>query len=458
MESKPQRHCPRCGTPVAQRAENCLLCGAVLKEQKKRDIRFPTGDLMLPLLLVLAIAVVWVWKPWESRQPQAVAGIPATDTPNPSPTPTAIYTVAPTATPLASPTPTPTPTLPPNQTVHTVQSGEVITNIAKQYGTTAKAILTANGLKDNTIIRPGQQLTIPLPVADVPTPTPTIVPSPTPVIYVVKANDTLSDIAAKFNTTAAALMKVNGITDPTSLHAGTRLVIVKPEAIPTDTPVPVKTYEVQSNDTLIDIATKFGITVDQLKKANGLKNNLIRVGQRLTIPAGAGEVAAAPTATPEASQVPALASDRAADMTSTPAFTEPMTTTSTLLTPVATRTPTPGPDNRPVELLAPAENATFVGPNAFILLNWASVGILHEDEWYVVRLRWTDLEEEKPLYIWTKATSWRVPSNLYVSDAGQMQRWRWRILVMRQTGVAEDGTRIGEEIRRGSNARVFYWQ
>ncbi len=434
------------------------MCGAVLKEQKKRNFRLPTGDLVLPLLLILAIVAVWSWKPWQGRQPQAIAEGPFTATPSPSPTPTTTYTVAPTATPLASPTPSPTPTLPPVQTVHTVQSGEVITNIAKQYGTTAKAILAANGLKDNTIIRPGQQLTIPLPVADVPTPTPTMVPSPTPVIYVIKSGDTLGDIAAKFNTTAAALMKVNGITDATSIHAGTRLVIVEPKAVPTDTPVPIKTYEVQANDTLLGIATKFGITVEQLKTANGLKSNLIRISQQLTIPSGATEAAEAPTATPEASQIPTTAPEMAADLTSTMVVTGPITTRSILPAAVPTRTPTPGPDNRPVELLAPANEVTFEGPNAVILLNWASVGILDENEWYVVRLRWTDSEEEQPLYFWTKATSWRVPANLYISGADQAQRWRWRVLVVRRTGIAENGMWIGDEFRPSSDARVFYWK
>jgi len=434
------------------------MCGAVLKEQKKRDVRLPSGDLMLPLLLVLAIVVVWTWKPWQSRQPEAMAEAPSTATPNPSPTPTAIYTMALTATPLASPTPSPTPTLPPNQTVHTVQSGEVITNIAKQYGTTVKAILQANNLKDNTIIRPGQVLKIPLPVADVPTPTPTMMPSPTPVTYVVRSGDTLSDIAAKFNTTAAALMKVNGITDPTGIHAGAVLVIVQPGAIPTDTPIPVTTYKVQSNDTLFDIAAKFGVTVSQLKKANGLKSDLIHIGQQLTIPAGPGGVTAAPTATPEASQMPTPALDTAADLTSTLAFTQSMTVTSSVLTPVPTWTPTPGPDNRPVELLAPADETVFEGPGAVILLNWASVGILDKDEWYVVRLRWTDSEEGQPLFFWTKASSWRMPARLHVSGLDQPQRWRWRVLVVRRTSVAENGMWLGEEFRPGSDARVFYWK
>ena len=43
-------------------------------------------------------------------------------------------------------------------------------------------------------------------------------------------------------------------------------------------------YVVKSGDSLWSIANRYGITVDQLKVANGLTNNLLQVGQVLTIP------------------------------------------------------------------------------------------------------------------------------------------------------------------------------
>lgn len=43
-------------------------------------------------------------------------------------------------------------------------------------------------------------------------------------------------------------------------------------------------YTVRKNDTLSHIALRFDISVQELKQANGLKNDLIKVGQRLRIP------------------------------------------------------------------------------------------------------------------------------------------------------------------------------
>ena len=56
-----------------------------------------------------------------------------------------------------------------------------------------------------------------------------------------------------------------------------------PTAIPSPT-APSETYRVKRGDTLSSIAVAHGVTVKQLKKANDLTSNLIRVGQELVIP------------------------------------------------------------------------------------------------------------------------------------------------------------------------------
>jgi len=63
-----------------------------------------------------------------------------------------------------------------------------------------------------------------------------------------------------------------------------------PPPLPMQAPTPGVTatdpdgYVVKRGDALILIAKKYGVTVDQLKLANGLTNNLIRVGEVLKIP------------------------------------------------------------------------------------------------------------------------------------------------------------------------------
>ncbi len=62
--------------------------------------------------------------------------------------------------PAPSTTPTSPPTSQPQYIIHVVQPGEWLYQIARTYGTTAQAIMAANGLTSSTI-HPGQQLRIP---------------------------------------------------------------------------------------------------------------------------------------------------------------------------------------------------------------------------------------------------------------------------------------------------------
>jgi LysM repeat protein len=96
--------------------------------------------------------------------------------------------------------------------------------------------------------------------------------------YTVKAGDTLTAIAAKFGTTVQQLVKWNGIPNPDLISIAQRLIVAKSDS-------PQETfYTVKAGDTLTAIAAKFGTTVQQLVKWNGIPNpDLIRVGQRLIV-------------------------------------------------------------------------------------------------------------------------------------------------------------------------------
>ena len=46
----------------------------------------------------------------------------------------------------------------------------------------------------------------------------------------------------------------------------------------------MQTYVVSSGDTLYEIASKYGVSVNDIKTANNLKNNNLSIGQILKIP------------------------------------------------------------------------------------------------------------------------------------------------------------------------------
>jgi LysM repeat protein len=53
---------------------------------------------------------------------------------------------------------------------------------------------------------------------------------------------------------------------------------------PSATPSAFK-YKVKTGDTLLEIAIRYGVSVQAIQKANGMKNDVIRIGDELIIPA-----------------------------------------------------------------------------------------------------------------------------------------------------------------------------
>jgi LysM repeat protein len=109
--------------------------------------------------------------------------------------------------------------------------------------------------------------------------------------YVIRPGDTLSRIAAQFNTTVHALVVANNISNPNLIYAGTTLIIPgeggDPGTTPSPTPTEGGTYIVRPGDTLFAVARRFGTTVQTLASLNGIINpNLIYVGQVLKLPGG----------------------------------------------------------------------------------------------------------------------------------------------------------------------------
>lgn len=202
----------------------------------------------------------------------------------------------------------------PGRITHTVQRGDTVFDLARRYGSSMDAIIFANGLNRNGFISVNQVLVIPVPGGTQPQPpaTPTVVvivrpttaPQPTPVppgapitppppgtaIYQVSRGDTLAAIASRFNTTVAAIVQLNGITNPNRIFVGQRLLVPNtglPGQItpPTQPPAAPRTYVVQRGDTLLTISLRFNRSVQAIAAANNIANpNRIFVGQTLVIP------------------------------------------------------------------------------------------------------------------------------------------------------------------------------
>jgi hypothetical protein len=100
---------------------------------------------------------------------------------------------------------------------------------------------------------------------------------------------------------------------------------------------------------------------------------------------------------------------------------------------------------------------TFRGGGSRIKLSWEPVGVLAEDEWYGVSLRFLADGVVHYSGTWTKETSWIIPSELY-TKAGQNERaFQWDVTVMKQTGIRADGGREGVPLSATSETRTFFW-
>jgi LysM repeat protein len=187
--------------------------------------------------------------------------------------------------PLASPTPmaaVPTPALAaPQGTVYVVRWGDTLSSIAEQFGVTADAIRSANGIVGDNIVV-GQQLIIPV---SPPAPTPGSGAPSTVIVHIVQPGENLFRIALLYGTTVEAITQANGISNPWFIYVGQQLNIpVTPGGAVSPAPGG-RTYVVQPGDTLYMIAVRFNTTVEALMVANNLSNaNLLHVGQVLVLP------------------------------------------------------------------------------------------------------------------------------------------------------------------------------
>ncbi|WP_188208240.1 C40 family peptidase [Alkalibacillus aidingensis] len=162
--------------------------------------------------------------------------------------------------------------------VHRVQSGDTLSHIAKENNTTVDAIKQLNRLTSDTIFV-GQVLQIPGSNTS----------APSTVSYQVKSGDSLSVIARDHGTTVDAIKSANNLSGD-AIFIGQSLTIptgqtnATPNSNQTEAPTGNVTHTVVSGDSLSVIARTYNVTVQDIKSANNLTSDTIRIGQELKIP------------------------------------------------------------------------------------------------------------------------------------------------------------------------------
>lgn len=99
-------------------------------------------------------------------------------------------------------------------------------------------------------------------------------------VHVVRPGDTLSGIAKRYAVTTSDLRCANKVSGDL-IRVGQRLSI--PGAGGAAKPAPPAYHIVQPGDTLSGIGIQYGVTVAQIKKDNSLRSDVIRIGQKLAI-------------------------------------------------------------------------------------------------------------------------------------------------------------------------------
>ena len=156
---------------------------------------------------------------------------------------------------------------------HRVRSGKSLVKIAKKYGTTVAAIKRTNGLKSDAL-KVGQRLKI-------------------KVTENVKVYRKVEVDSAEITQTEDAIIKA-AITPDDKQNKEKK---VPEKKVKKEEPKREReqrgrydnytaTHKVQSGQNLSIIAKRYGITVTDLKAANGLRSNSLKVGQRLKVPKG----------------------------------------------------------------------------------------------------------------------------------------------------------------------------
>jgi membrane-bound lytic murein transglycosylase D len=170
--------------------------------------------------------------------------------------------------------------VPPETTyvVHRVRRGETLSAIAVRYRSSVSAIVNANNLRSRNRIQIGQRLKVPSRGAASASSTKVASGSPSSITHRVRRGESLWKLASRYGTTVDRIKRDNGLR-------GDRLYVGQNLRINTGTSGGSRTYAVRKGDTVGKIARAHRVSLNAVLRANGLtRSSTIYPGQVLVIP------------------------------------------------------------------------------------------------------------------------------------------------------------------------------
>jgi LysM repeat protein len=100
---------------------------------------------------------------------------------------------------------------------------------------------------------------------------------------IAETNETMYDIAQKYGVVLQNLYAYNSLTADDYIVAGTKILLKPANNAESQERITSSTHKVQPKESLYGISKKYGVSVDDLKKWNNLTSDNLQIGQQLII-------------------------------------------------------------------------------------------------------------------------------------------------------------------------------
>jgi LysM repeat protein len=242
-------------------------------EDDQPTTKLSSAFIVVLVLHIVAVGGIFAFKGIkahrQTREVPVASGV--REQPAPARTASADSAAASRAANLPEATPIPLP-----QKIYRAHGGEALSRVAAQQGVSLTELAAHNGLNANTVLKPNQNVVIPVPknakTASQPATKPAIAATATPA-----ANET--------DTKRQQFLVANQQQKDDKWLNSTTKAAPATSAKQTARPA-AKTYTVAKNDTVTSIARKYGVSADALMKLNKITDaKKLQPNQTLQIPA-----------------------------------------------------------------------------------------------------------------------------------------------------------------------------